>query len=59
MKVSYHKVKTLDEDVPASTQTGTSKQRETVATVPDKIVEAQGWVISQQPTTIPKGLVGA
>ncbi|MBW4630398.1 MAG: filamentous hemagglutinin N-terminal domain-containing protein [Iphinoe sp. HA4291-MV1] len=36
------------EDVPASTQTGTSRQRKTVATVPDKILEAQGWVINEK-----------
>ncbi|MBW4630399.1 MAG: filamentous hemagglutinin N-terminal domain-containing protein [Iphinoe sp. HA4291-MV1] len=36
------------EDVPASTQTGTSKQIKTVATVPDKIVEAQGWVRNEK-----------
>ncbi|NMF63034.1 filamentous hemagglutinin [Brasilonema octagenarum UFV-E1] len=36
------------EDVPVSTQTGTSRQRESVATVPDKIVEAQGWVINEK-----------
>ncbi|MBP5975174.1 S-layer family protein [Brasilonema sp. CT11] len=36
------------EDVPASTQTGTIRQRESVATVPDKIVEAQGWVINEK-----------
>ncbi|NJM72077.1 MAG: S-layer family protein [Scytonema sp. RU_4_4] len=36
------------EDVPVSTQTGTSRQRESVATVPNKIVEAQGWVRNEK-----------
>ncbi|NJM74182.1 MAG: S-layer family protein, partial [Scytonema sp. RU_4_4] len=36
------------EDVPASTQIRTSRQRESVATVPHKIVEAQGWVRNEK-----------